>query len=175
MSNSDVVLLIVVVVLVVIIMIGVARRTRYIAVARRVVNSGNSKFEVEGRKENCIDCKDGGLQDHCHRNSDCACGLKCQEGRCKCPKPAPPNPQLQITNINNIVSTWPPVNDADYYDLYLMQDGSPYAVNLFYEGTVITFENLPSGTYTLIAFSGSEECGRTEQYSQAGPVEIFSV
>lgn len=119
-----------------------------------------------------VECKSGGIGTYCRENEDCACGLKCQGGTCTCPKPPPPNIRIN-TNTNAITVTWSPVAGADFYDIYLFnQSGVAYAIQLFFTGTVITFYNLPAGSYYVIVFSGSDQCGSLQQFTQSEMIQV---
>jgi len=122
--------------------------------------------------ESCHDCLAGGLDASCSSNDDCACGLKCQSKKCACPKPSPPQLRIQVSE-NGITVTWPPVADADYYDLYLVnQNGNVIAIQLFLNQTVHTFTDVPPGQYYVYAFSGSSKCGMVPQFSQTETIDF---
>lgn len=139
---------------------------------RREIHDENGHDHRHGRKK-CKKCRKGGLRSKCRKNTDCACGLTCQGGKCVCPKPPPPSVTVQVGQGGDLIVTWPEVPGADYYDLYLMtSQGVVVAIQLFFEGNNFVFENLLPGSYFIFVFSGSNDCGMAAQYTQTDIVII---
>lgn len=156
---------------------------------RKYVGRGSGSMEFSTSSDSsCKECTDSrpiptceeekcgclGIGDKCSKNSDCACGLACQGGKCACVKPPPPQIAIQKQG-SSITITWSPVPGADYYDIYLFNSqGVAVDISLFFVGTVVTYSNLPPGIYHAIVFSGSNNCGSLQQFTQSPPVQIGS-
>jgi len=121
----------------------------------------------------CENCGEGGIGTTCNKNTDCACGLACEGRVCVCSKPPPP-PVVYIQVAGNSVTlTWNPVPGADYYNVYLFnQNFIAYGISIFYAQTVITFDNIPTGTYLGVVMSGSNNCGSLEQFTMSGLITV---
>lgn len=154
---------------------GSLSRPYYVNADRYAVKSSSNSMSAvcpSDQPQNCPKCKDGGLGARCNIDTDCACGLKCEGRECVCPKPAPPTLHIQKTG-NSITVTFSPVPGADYYNIFLFDDfGVAHAIIMFTDQTVLTFPDLPMGSYHVFAFSGSDECGTLQQFSQSDIISI---
>lgn len=145
---------------------------------RRSSSSSTSASTVSpvcpsSQPQNCPQCKDGGLGARCTVDTDCACGLKCQGRECICPKPPPPTLHIQRTGTS-ITVTFSPVPGADYYNVFLFDaNGVAHAIQLFTNQTVLTFPDLPPGSFHVFAFSGSNQCGSLQQFSQSDIIVLL--
>ncbi len=118
------------------------------------------------------DCIGQGIGQKCWKCEDCACGLACENKKCVCPKPPAPTINLQAFG-QNLMAMWTPVPGADFYNITLYNsNGTVQSSQQFFTGVMATFNNLPSGTYYITAYSGSHACGSRQTYSQTLPVVV---
>jgi len=125
-------------------------------------------YPVMARHEVQSRWSDSSSRSHSKSSSD----RSSSNGSSDCHKPRAPLIRTTVQGTSITVS-WSPVSDADYYDIYVVdQTGEPVAMEIFFSGTTVTFSNLPSGVYFVIAFSGSNECGVRREFSESGPITI---
>lgn len=118
------------------------------------------------------DCIGQGIGQKCWDCEDCACGLACENRKCVCPKPPAPTVNLQAFG-QNLMAMWTAVPGADYYNIILYNsNGVVQSTQQFFTGLMATFNNLPSGSYYIVAYSGSHNCGIRQAFSQTLPVVV---
>ena len=139
---------------------------------RRQKSSESSSSSSTRSDEDCIG---QGIGQKCWDCDDCACGLACENKKCVCPRPPAPIVNLQSFG-QNLMAMWTAVPGADYYNIMLHNaNGSIQASQQFFNGVMATFNNLPSGTYYIVAYSGSHACGTRQTFSQTAPVTIGTI
>lgn len=135
-------------------------------------HSSESSHSSSSSSRSDEDCIGQGIGQKCWDSDDCACGLACENKKCVCPRPPAPTVNLQAFG-QNLMAMWTAVAGADYYNIVLYNsNGTIQASQQFFTGLMATFNNLPSGTYYVVAYSGSHDCGVRQTFSQTTPVVV---
>lgn len=126
----------------------------------------------------CSKCG-GGIGGNCEMNTDCASGLRCDQGECVCPTPNPPS-NLTATPVFDqagpgfrLQIAWSPVTGANLYNIIISGPSPQTYFN--YTGTSVTTPLLLPGTYSIKVFAGTTQCGTSEISSNVSEIVVSPV
>lgn len=131
--------------------------------------------------EQCPECPrcGSGIGGNCEMNTDCASGLRCDQGTCVCPTPNPPSNLTAAVVFDQsgpgfrLQITWTAVTGADFYNIFVM--GPTSQTYLDYSMTSVTTPILLPGMYSVKVFAGTDQCGTSEVFAGASEIEIDPV